>query len=533
MVARRTLVLLVIAVVMLAAMFVPNHQPTAIAAGSSVYWGALIDGHAYGVGDPPFDMRAVDIFESHAGKKISILRWGQPWKMNGSFVPFQTAQYEKLRQRGIIPYIDWWSQDLGSGANQPNFQSRDVTAGTYDAYIRQWARDAKAWGHPFFLRFDPEMNGWWFPWGEGKTSDTGGLVNGNATGDYVQMWRHVHDIFVAEGATNATWLWSANMMTTSTRYPPLSTLYPGGGYVDWTGLSVYNKNPQSLSFYQLMTGSGVSWLKNSYQEVLNVAPAKPMMLAEFASWEYNNDPTVKANWIKDALQTQLPTNFPKIKAAVWFNWNDNNPSDTSPIESSVAAKAAFAAAISSPYYAGSDFAALNTSPIPALAASLTTPGSVAASADTYVDGANPASTAGGTSTYLAASTSPVQKTFLKFDLTPFAGKTITAVKLRIKTTSATGAGSANSQNVQAVSDTNWKEQYMSYNTTVAVSATKLGSLAANSVPNTWYEVTLSAAYFQQNAGKLVSMAILSSGTDKLMIASRETADKPQLVITSS
>jgi hypothetical protein len=36
--------------------------------------------------------------------------------------------------------------------------------GTYDAYITQWAQDAKNWGHPFFLRFDHELNGWWCPW---------------------------------------------------------------------------------------------------------------------------------------------------------------------------------------------------------------------------------------------------------------------------------------------------------------------------------------------------------------------------------
>src|SRR4030095_5113623 len=97
-------------------------------------------------------------------------------------------------------------------------------------------------------------------------------------------------------------------------------------------------------------------------EVQKDASTKPMMLAECASWEYNNDPTIKANWIKDALQTQLPNNFPKIKAAVWFNWNDGNPSDTSPIESSTAAKTAFATAISSSVYSASDFATLNTSP---------------------------------------------------------------------------------------------------------------------------------------------------------------------------
>ena len=50
-------------------------------------------------------------------------------------------------------------------------------------------KQAQEWGHPFFLRFDWEMNGFWFPWSEG--------VNGNKPGEFVAAWRHVHDIFTA------------------------------------------------------------------------------------------------------------------------------------------------------------------------------------------------------------------------------------------------------------------------------------------------------------------------------------------------
>ena len=74
-----------------------------------------------------------------------------------------------------------------------------MIAGTYDAYIREFAEGARDWGHPFFLRFNWEMNGDWFPWAE--------RVNGNQPGEYVAAWRHVHDIFTAVGATNATWVW--------------------------------------------------------------------------------------------------------------------------------------------------------------------------------------------------------------------------------------------------------------------------------------------------------------------------------------
>ena len=68
-----------------------------------------------------------------------------------------------------------------------------MISGKYDSYIPQnVAEDARDWGHPFFLRFDWEMNGNWFPWSEG--------VNGNQSGEFVAAWRHVHDIFTSVGA---------------------------------------------------------------------------------------------------------------------------------------------------------------------------------------------------------------------------------------------------------------------------------------------------------------------------------------------
>src|SRR5258707_7843189 len=56
-------------------------------APSSVYWGAYISGSTYGInpatglayGNPPWDMTPWDLFEAHAGKKVSIFHWGSPW----------------------------------------------------------------------------------------------------------------------------------------------------------------------------------------------------------------------------------------------------------------------------------------------------------------------------------------------------------------------------------------------------------------------------------------------------------------------
>ena len=103
--------------------------------------------------------------------------------------------------------------------------------GRYDAYIREFAEAAKAWGHPFFLRFNWEMNGNWFAWSEG--------VNGNQPGEYVAAWRHVHDIFTSVGATNATWVWCPNV-DPGKEFDDLALALSGRRYVDWTCLDGYN-----------------------------------------------------------------------------------------------------------------------------------------------------------------------------------------------------------------------------------------------------------------------------------------------------
>ena len=97
-------------------------------------------------------------------------------------------------------------------------------------YLRQYASEAKAWGHPFFLRFASEMNGSWVSWSERHS--------GNSAGQFVQAWRHVHDIFTSVGATNVTWVWCPN--TENAYTTPLEDLYPGNAYVDWAGIDGYN-----------------------------------------------------------------------------------------------------------------------------------------------------------------------------------------------------------------------------------------------------------------------------------------------------
>jgi hypothetical protein len=329
----------------------PQAVPTVF--DGPVYWGAYVPG-------APFDLSLLDAFENSSGKKMSIVHWGQPWRMNNAFQSFQTAQFAAVRSRGAIPMVAWGSWELGRGADQPAFSLATIADGTYDAYITQWAQQAKAWGEPFLLRFDWEMNGWWqFPWAE--------QINGNHPGDYVRAWRHVHDIFAQQGATNATWVWCPNVSSAQTK--PLANFYPGDQYVDWTCMDGYNfgtdDGNQWQSFSQVFGGSAYNGNHNTYSELLALAPSKPIVIAETASSEHGGS---KAVWISDML-AGLPTAFPQIKGLVWFDWNDDNPALSWPLTSSDSARDAFAGGIVAPSYASNQFAALpSLTPIPVLAA---------------------------------------------------------------------------------------------------------------------------------------------------------------------
>jgi beta-mannanase len=231
-----------------------------------------------------------------------------------------------------------------------------IANGAWDEYISQWAAAAAAWGKPFFLRFDHEMNGWWYPWSE--------QVNGNKPGEFVAAWRHVHDIFVQQGATNATWVWCPNVVGRWST--PMASMYPGDDYIDWACMDGYNwgfdRDNAWQSFGEVFSGGHPSYGPfDTYQELRSIAPAKPVMIGEIASSERGGS---KAEWIRDMLQVQLPLNYPDVKAVVWFNPDGGDPTLSWAINSSNDALQAFKRGISSRAYAGNAYSTLDVSPIP-------------------------------------------------------------------------------------------------------------------------------------------------------------------------
>jgi hypothetical protein len=315
------------------------------------YWGAWIGSQMTGT-EPPEDMGAVAKLENLLGKPMSIVEWSNPWAnchQDPCYdVPFPAHHFEKVRQHGAIPFYSWASQSTPPRLNQADYQLSDVASGRHDAFIRKFATDARNWGHPFFLRFNWEMNGDWFAWGE--------RANGNQPGDYVAAWRHVHDIFTSVGATNASWVWCPYVDPKGT-LQPLASLYPGNAYVDWTCLDGFNWGPNA-SPPRVWRSFDYLFGPSYHQIVDTIAPTKPMVIGEIASTEAGGS---KAGWITNMF-TQLGTNYTKIRGLLWFEKFDTNMDW--PIETSTSATNAFAKGIANRAFKPNLYPAINSRPIP-------------------------------------------------------------------------------------------------------------------------------------------------------------------------
>src|SRR5204863_5267335 len=114
----------------------------------------------------------------------------------------------------------------------------------------------------------------------------------HSAADFIAAWRHVHDVFVAEGATNVAWVWCPTAWKFISRNPWPPHYYPGNRYVDWIAADGYNWYPAR---------SGSTW--RSFRAVFAdfyawaSGKGKPIMVAENGVQEDPARRRRKANWI--------------------------------------------------------------------------------------------------------------------------------------------------------------------------------------------------------------------------------------------
>jgi hypothetical protein len=245
----------------------------------------------------PFNYGEVDLVSGVVQRKANVVGYFQSFKD-----PFNAFPIRNTWSRGQVPLLTWESQDQVGNitAEQPEFRLSTIYGGAHDEYIRSYARGIRDLKMPVIIRFDHEMNGNWYPWSE--WSDVQGVsINGNQKGDYPKAWRHVHDIFQAEGANDyAIWLWSPNRVNRICGQRRPAAFYPGDAYVDWIGMSGYYRNYESKGGDCDDVGSTFGAVfGNTLPELRRIAGAKPIFLSEIGATERGGD---KAAWIADLFR---------------------------------------------------------------------------------------------------------------------------------------------------------------------------------------------------------------------------------------
>ena len=281
--------------------------------------------------EAPFWMADFDEFATDAGKTPNLdmffMSLGEP---------FPAAQVDALWARGILPVITFEPivhcssdpapiPDYDCTRGQPKLA--DISSGMFDAYFAEWSAAAAANGKPVVLRFAHEMNGNWYSWG--------GTSPGNVATDYVPAWRHVHDLFEAQGASNVVWFWSVNRVDNQ-KDPSVVKYYPGDAYVDWVGMSAYYR-------YDNVEPTFDAIFLGTLAELKKAAPTKPVIIGETAASTSNS---LRVAWTNDFFAGLLE--HPEIWGFVWFN--DRTTSNDWRIQYSTEMQAAFAAGVAEPRY---------------------------------------------------------------------------------------------------------------------------------------------------------------------------------------
>jgi parallel beta-helix repeat protein len=216
---------------------------------------------------------------------------GRPLAIAHSFVPWGKGlgrQPAANVAAGRTPLISF-----GKGGNPS-----EVAAGEHDPYLKSLARSVAELGGPVLLRYAWGMDG-----ARSRRSSTSGTT-------FVAAWRHVHDLFAAQGV-RAFWVWSPNAEAFAGVRGGVDRYWPGDDYVDWIGANGFN-------WYGCKDRTGWKDFGSIFQAFHDwgSARAKPLIVSETGTVEDPARPGRKRDWFLDAARV-LGQSMPRIRAVVY------------------------------------------------------------------------------------------------------------------------------------------------------------------------------------------------------------------------
>lgn len=194
---------------------------------------------------------------------------------------------------------------------------REVASGQHDGYLDEFARQARAWGGPVYLRYGHEMNGSWM-------SYSAGSPGGPSAQEFVASWVRLATRVRAQRATNVRLVWSPNELDVPAQDGNrLEDYWPGRQWVDVLGVDAYNWSAQEprrgvggwRSFEQVVAGP--------YDRVTALAPDLPVWVCEIGTPEadpaYDPPHADKGAWLTEMFRSRR---FPRLTGIVYFSEND-------------------------------------------------------------------------------------------------------------------------------------------------------------------------------------------------------------------
>jgi hypothetical protein len=266
----------------------------------------------------PSSMSPLTTLESKLGARAPVVNY-----FTNVLSGLDTSLVSKVAAHGSTPLVTLGFWNPAKGVKQSTYTDKKIAGGSLDSYLRAYALKAKAYGATIWLRPFHEMNGNWYPWG--------GTVNGNTPSQFIAAWRHVKNIFTAEGATNVKFVWCPNTDSVpNTSANAISKYWPGSSYVDYVALDGYNWGGSQWKSFSAVFSHGYAAIKK--------LPTKPLIIAETGCATSGGN---KAAWVA-AMYKVIPTSYGRIIGISWF---DANKEHDWRMDSSSAVMAAFRAGV--------------------------------------------------------------------------------------------------------------------------------------------------------------------------------------------
>jgi beta-mannanase len=189
-------------------------------------------------------------------------------------IPMWPSSFANLcLAHGAIPFVELepWNSATG-GATWPAFNT--ITSGSYDSQLTTLGSNIATFGHTTWLTFAHEMNGNWYPWGNGGPQ-------GVTPTQWIAAWKHVHDTVNATAGGHAKWVWAPN----NNDVGPVTPYWPGASYVDVPAYDGYlNAAGQTFASFQQGTVNEIKALTSVpiWNAECGIEPADGTRLARIA-----------------------------------------------------------------------------------------------------------------------------------------------------------------------------------------------------------------------------------------------------------